>query len=169
MDPVISPYQLLIDYAWAILKANTPMLEIDYEGLVPIVPLTEEPEIIDAAGGKPYLVYGYSLDGTQPLPAQRRGAMTFVVYSSDFRDITRVVNVLNEGFGRSDESARDINRWTSTLPHFVGLRFGTVQVAFAEGGAPEDEEGGNQSGIVSINFEYYIDYTIITNLVPYTP
>ena len=158
MDEVISPYQLLVDYAWAILKANTNMTESDYDGLIPIVPLAEVPEIIDSAGGKPYLVYGYALDSTQPLPARRLGTMTFACYTTDFRALTRVLNVLSEGFGRSDLSAQDVNRFTSRFPNFVGMRFGTINISFVEGGAPEEEEGGNQNGIVSIRYEYYVDY-----------
>lgn len=165
---VIAPY-LLRSYIWKILKKNTDMDELDYTddpvnnpgGLVPIVPLAEAPEINQF--DKPYIVYGYSESPPNDLWVKRRGNMALVVYSTNFRELTQIVNTIAYTFDRADEAARDVNEYTSTIPAFVGLRFGTIQVSFVEGGSPEETEGGRQSAAVNIRYEYYVDYDIDTS------
>lgn len=167
MDPkVIAPY-LLRSYIWQILKKNTDMDELDYTldqtsgGLVPIVPLAEAPEI--SQFDKPYIVYGYSETPPTDLWAQRRGNMAFVIYSTNFRELSMITNVIMNAFHRADESARDVNAYTSTIPAFIGLRFGTIQVSFVEGGSPEETEGGRQSAAINIRYEYFVDYDVVTS------
>lgn len=162
MDKVISPVYLLRAYAWALLKANTKMRESDYNGLTPIVPVAEEPDIMEF--DKPYLVYGYALDSTGGLYARKTGSMSMAVYSANFRELTTILNVLTTAFERQDEAARDVNNFTGKTPGFVGIRFGTISVGFVEGGTPEDSEGGRQSGLINIRFEYYVDYEVSTRL-----
>lgn len=165
MNPRVSPAYLLRSYAWWLLKNNTSMKESDYGdegGLIPIVPLAEEPEI--TLYDKPYLVYGYALDSTGDLYARQRGSMSFAVYAKTFGEITTILNILSEGFGRQDESAKDINDYTSTIPGYIGIRFGTVEVGFVEGGTPEETEGGRQSGVFNMRFEYYVDYNVVTSI-----
>lgn len=170
MDPEIIAPLVLRNYIWQVLKANTDMDEEDYTidpntnpGLVPIVPLAEEPEI--SQFNKPYIIYGYSESAPDELWVKRNGNMVFVIYSTNFRELERISNIIATAFNRSDESARDINAYTSTIPAFVGLRFGFVQLSFVEGGSPEDTEGGRQSGAVNIRYEYYVDYDVQTSLV----
>lgn len=160
MDTKYSPVFLLRAYAWAVLKANTSMDESDYGNLVPIVPVQEEPELQEYS--HPYLVYGYSQNPSGTLYAEQQGSMTFVVYSNDFGDITKVLNILNTAFERMDESARDVNRFTSSIPAFHGIRFGSISVGFLEGASPETSEGGRQSGIINIRFNFFVDFNVDT-------
>lgn len=166
MDSKISPVYLLRSYAWAVLKANDSELwnEQNYDGLVPIVPLNEEPEIVEF--GRPYLVYGYAIDSTGSLYARKSGSLTFAIYDTNFRRLTDTLNILQTAFERQDESATDINNYTSLIPGFVGINFGYTSVSFAEGGSPEESEGGNQSALINIAFEYYTDYDVVTNVTP---
>lgn len=180
MDTVVSPVFILRQYAWEVLKANTDMVESDYDsnndgiGVVPIVPLAEEPELTEF--DKPYLVYGYALDGTGDLHARKTGSLSFVVYSTRFREITDILTILEEAFGRQDETARDINEWSSSKAPFIGLRFGYVRIGLVEGGTPEspgdraaETEGGRMSGLINIRFEYYVEYDVKTRLAEFTP
>lgn len=163
MDPkYIAPF-LLNNYIWKVLKLNTDMDEGDYGGLTPIVPLSEEPELTEF--DKPYIVYGFAENPTSDLPAKKRGNMSFIIYCTNFRELSTITNVIATTFDRADESARDVNRYTSTIPQFVGLRFGYIEVSFVEGGSPEETEGGRQSAAVNIRYEYYVDYDIVTSLV----
>lgn len=169
MDPKYSPVYVLRAYAWNLLKNNTTMRESDYGGLIPIVPVAEEPELTQY--DKPYLVYGYALDGAGDLYARQSGSMSFVIYSTRFGEITQILNILSEGLGRQDESAQDVNEFSDTEPAFSGMRFGHVSLGFVEGGAPEGSdarapltEGGRQSGLINVNFEYYVDYDIKTSV-----
>jgi hypothetical protein len=143
------------------------MTEKDYtidptndDGLVPIVPLAEAPEI--SQFDKPYIVYGYSETPNSDLWVKRRGNMAFVIYSTNFRELAHLTNIITFAFDRSDESARDVNNYTSTIPAFVGLRFGTIEVTYVEGGSPEETEGGRQSAAINIRYEYYVDYDVKT-------
>ena len=173
MDPVVSPVFILRQYVWELLKANTDMTEEDYEGMNPIAPLGEEPELTEF--DKPYLVYGYALDGRGDLYARKSGSMSFVVYSTTFREITRILNILTTAFERFDEAARDVNEWSSSKPGFNGLTFGYIQLGAVEGGSPEgpgdraeETEGGRMSGLVNIRFEYHVDYDVKTTLAEFT-
>lgn len=156
----IAPY-LLRSYVWKLLQENTNMKASDYDGMVPIVPLAEEPEI--QAFDQPYIVYGFSETPTADVHARRRGNMAFVVYSTNFRELSKITNILTTALNRADESAKDVNEYTSTIDAFVGLRFGFIQVSYVEGGSPEETEGGRQSAVVNVSYEFYVDYPITTS------
>lgn len=152
---IVAPF-LLRAYAWEVLKANTNLVETDYEGKVPIVPLAEREDILKY--GKPYLVYAYSEQGPVQLSARNVGNMAFVVNSTSFSTLAKVTNVLTRVFERADESARDVNEFSSTIPSFVGIRFGTITVALAQVDEPEETEGSNMQGVVNVRYEYYTNY-----------
>ena len=166
MDSKISPVYLLRSYAWAVLKANDSVLwnESLYDGMVPIVPLNEEPDIVGF--GRPYIVYGYALDSTGSLHARKSGSLTFALYDTNFRRLTDTLNTLQTAFERQDESADDINHYTSLIPGFIGINFGYTSVSFIEGGSPEETEGGVQSALINIAFEYYVDFDVVTRVTP---
>lgn len=160
MDNKITPAYLLRSYIWQLLKLNLGWTEANYGNLVPIVPVAEEPEI--SVFDKPYIVYGYALDGTGDLHARGSGSMTLVIYDANFRNLTQALNVIVTALERQDESARDVNRYTSSVPAFIGLRFGYIRIGFTEGGTPETTEGGRQSALVNISFEYYTELDVKT-------
>lgn len=162
----ISPAYFIRAYAWAVLKANMADVwdESKYGGMTPIVPVSEEPEL-DAYSG-PHIVYGYALDSTGALHARNSGSVTFAVYDDNFRRLTKTMNILQAAFERQDETARDINNFTTGKgPAWIGLRFGTVDIGFVEGGTPEDQEGGRQSALINVRFEYYVTYTNVITAV----
>lgn len=170
-DEVLHPAYVLVDYAWAVLHANMPTVwdKSKYGGMVPIVPLSEEPDLDEFSG--PHIVYGYADEGTGPLPARQGGSTTFAIYDDNFRRLTRTLNCLKEAFNREDESARDVNRFSTYFlgqngnpGPYLGIRFGHIGVAFTEGGTPEDSEGGRQSAIITIRYEYYVTTDVITNV-----
>ncbi len=175
MDVTVSPAYLLRSYAWAVLQANDPTVwdESKYGGLIPIVPVAEEPELEEFSG--PHIVYGYALNTTGSLHARKSGSMTFAIYDQNFRRLTKTLNILQTAFERQDESATDINRYTSKVGEdmdtddnprrpFLGLRFGYVALGFVEGGTPEETEGGRQSALLNVRFEYYVDYNVVTSV-----
>lgn len=162
----VIPAYVLRAYIWGVLKANDPGTwdVSNYGGLTPIVPVAEEPELSQYDG--PHIVYGYANSGTGSLPARRGGSMTLAVYDSNFRRLSKTLSILEHALGRRDETARDVNRFSTNRSPFIGLRFGYIAVGFVEGGTPEDTEGGNQSGLININFEYYTDHEGIITQIP---
>jgi len=159
MDTVVSPAYFIRLYAWEVLKRNMGDVwdEENYGDLVPIVPVAEEPDLSEFTG--PHIVWGYASDSTGRLFAQNGGSVTFAVYDDDFRRLTKTMNILQAAFERQDETARDINKYsTSKGGAFIGVRFGSVWIGFVEGGTPEDSEGGRQSALININYECFIEY-----------
>jgi hypothetical protein len=170
-DLTLVPAYVLRSYAWAVLQANDPETwdESKYGDLLPIVPVSEEPDIEQYAG--PHIVYGYVESSTGDLVAQTTGSVTFVVYDQKFRRLTKTINILKEAFGRKDDTATDVNRFSGaydpsnseTYP-YLGITFGTIYIAFIEGGAPEETEGGRQSAIVTVMYTSQTEYKIKTRV-----
>lgn len=167
----VNPAYILVDYAWAVLSTNHPndWSRDNYKGLVPIVPLGEEPELNEFT--HPHIVYGYAESPTGPLHARNGGSMTFVVYDQKFRRLTKTMNTLRVAFERQDETARDINNFSTYYlgesgepGPYLGIRFGWVDVGFVEGGTPEETDNGRQSASINIRYEYYVDYDVVTSV-----
>lgn len=183
MNPIYGPEHIIRSYAWAVLKANIAGLnESQYGGLMPIVPVSEEPDI-EKYGGF-HIVYGYNLAHSADLNQMHRGSLTFVVYESDYRKLSQILTILTTAFEQEDESAKNLNDYSTQVTTkfvpgqpaadgnpatiadqpFVGIRFGTVSMNFVEGGTPETAEGGDQSGLLSISFTYFVDYDVKVKL-----
>jgi len=163
-DKVVQPVFALIDYTWAVLKANDPEVwqETKYGGLIPIVPLNEEPELTEFDG--PRIIYDYSTMDPGTLYARSRGTVSFAVRDFNYRRLTRTLNILTEAFGRLDESARDVNDWLDRNKVRVNfdVSFGSISVPFVESGTPESEEGGMMVGVIGLEFDYFTEYQIVT-------
>lgn len=164
----VAPVYVLIDYAFAVLNANDPNTwdTAKYGGLMPIVPLNEEPELTEFPG--PRVIYEYSISDTGTTPFRGRGSVTFAVRDHNYRRLTRAMNILGESFGRLDETARDVNDWADRLagrvdsPVDFDISFGYIRQSFAESGTPAEEEEGPMVGVVSISFDYFAEYVINT-------
>lgn len=171
IDPTMSPIYALRLYVWEVLKRNdnTVWDLSKYGGMIPIVPLGEKPELDQYTG--PTIVYGYALSQMNDLPAIKTGSMTFALYDQNFRRLTKTMNILQTALERKDETARDVNKFTSqysprndgNIP-FAGLSFGYISMGYTEGGLPEETEGGRQSAALNIQFQYFVDYSVITDV-----
>lgn len=153
-------------YAWGLIKANCGLSETDYNGIIPITPLSEAPDLTDQAN--PIFVYGYDDSFSNDVVARKDGSMTFVVYDQNFRRLTKIMNTLLSGFGRWDDAATDVNKYLDSLAYFKGITFQEIHCALLEGGIPEESEGGRQSAVITISFCYTVEYDIITSLPPLT-
>ena len=166
----ISPVYVLRLYAWALLQANDndTWNTTEYGGLIPIVPLNEEPDLSEFDG--PRIIYDFSLSESSPSYYRGRGTMTFAVRDHNFRRLTKTMNILQAAFERHDESARDVNDWSQVYldgdpqnpTDGIDVSFGSIRVGFAESGTPEEEEGGFMVGVVSINFDYFVEWDVNT-------
>jgi len=150
---------VLNGYVWALLKANTSMLESQYGGKTPIIPSNQEPEF--TAYNLPFLVYGFADDPSHENLAQRSGTLVYAIYATSQTDINKIYNIIAEDLGEYDISAHRINAWT-TVPtnyaNFSGCRFGSINVAFGEGPSPVDQEGGRQAANLTLRFNYVPTY-----------
>jgi hypothetical protein len=161
-DPVVSPVYVLRQYVWKVLKQNMPDVwdENKYGLKIPIVPLAEETDL--AAYPGPKIIYEYTVTDPQDQWYRGRGSMSFAVLDSDFRRLTKTLNILEHALGRLDETANDIN-WSMMGSGFEGqVGFGYVGVQFVDGGSPEQTEGGNQIGVLNIRYDYFVNYDVST-------
>ena len=164
----VTPVYCLRFYAWQVLKANMPDVwdEENYGGLVPIVPLAEEPDLAEFAG--PKIIYEYTLLDQGNIDYRGRGSWSLAVRDTNFRRLTQTLNILQAAFGRFDESARDIDKYIDQTPLAGMVGFGFTAIGFLDGGTPESAEGGVQVGVINIRFDYFLDYidviTDVTNL-----
>lgn len=162
-DPIIVPPFVLRQYVYAVLKANdTAWNETNYGGKIPVVPLGEEADLEQYSG--PTAIYEWTdLRAEGTLYARGRATMTFGVRDTNFRRLTRSTNVLREALGRFDESARDINEYLALRgAPWNEFGFGTVSIGFIDVGTPAETEGGEMVAIVSIDFDYFVDYDVNT-------
>lgn len=165
MNPEVDPSLIIRSYLWAVLKINEPAVwnESNYGGLVPIVPLGEEPELSQFAG--PHIIYVHNQSPNDG--ARSHGGMTIVIADNNFRHLVKTMNIIKHALDRSDESARDVNHFSSnhtvgsTKP-FLGLRFGTIRTVYTEGPEPPETEGGRNSAAIDIDYEFYTDYSVNT-------
>jgi hypothetical protein len=174
MKAEVHPAHIIRSYAWKLLNNNQPFdwTTSNYGGKIPIVPLSEEPDISEYSW--PYIIYGYAYDPNNRLYARKTGSMTFAIYDQDNRRLGRTMNTLVTAFEREDEAARDVNRYTDMLRDgtvagsqqnsgFQGLTFGYISMNYVESGVPEETEGGRQSALISLRYEYHVDYDVTTD------
>lgn len=163
-NPEVSPIYALRFYAWAVLQRNAPetWASANYGGMVPIVPLAEEADLAEFSG--PKIVYEYTLLDPGDTPYRGRGSFSMAVLDTNFRRLTKTLNILEAAFGRLDESAADINKYMESTPLATQVGFGYTQVAFVDGGTPESSEGGNQIGVINVRFDYFVDYEVVTDV-----
>lgn len=171
VDPTLSPDYIVRRYVWDLLRTNMPETwdAAEYGGLIPIVPLSEEPELEDFSG--PHIVYGYQMDTVGNYYPVRSGSITFAVYDDNFRRLTKTLNVIQAAFERQDDAARDVNNYSTAYAVdsnkvFLGIRFGCFEIGYVEGGTPEYQEGGRQSGLINIRFDFLTTYNVTTAILP---
>lgn len=160
-DTRVAPVYVLIDYVYEALAADNPdWNKNNYDGLIPIVPLSEEPELTEYDG--PKAIYEFAMSQRGSMYYRGQGSVSFAVRDSNFRRLTRSLNVIDNVLGRMDDSARDVNDfvdWLKTTKNIdFDVSFGNIRLSFIESGTPETEEGGPQVGVISVLFDYFVEY-----------
>ena len=158
------PVNVLNKYVWELLKINLGLTETDYadadvSARVPITPSGQDAAFV--AIDKPFLVYGYSEDGTPDLYARYTGSLSYAVWSTSVAEINSILNVIRTAMERRDESAGAVNRWSSKPGSTnIGIRFGDISIGYLEGPSPEESDGGRQAGIITLRYQYFVDYDV---------
>ena len=145
-------------YTWELLKANIGWTEVN--GMIPIVPLGDEPRLSDS--GKSYIIYGYAEQAPGSTKEVRTGSLTYRIIARTFAELGEITNVITAGFEELDRSAHRVNLWSSNYSGgaFIGIRFGTLEVTYIEGGEPADQEGGPVDGLLNIEYSYIIERNV---------
>lgn len=139
-------------YIWDLVKNNVAGQGV-INGLIPIVPLEDEPDLADS--GKSYFIYGYTENYRNNFPI-RNGAFSLRIVGRDFNELSHITNVLNVAFEDCDLAAANVNSWSSDFApaDLKGITFTSVELAYVDGGSPGEAEGAKSEGIVTLNYEY---------------
>lgn len=154
---VVPPYAI-IDYVWDLLKLNTSMKLSDYNGRIPVIPSSQQPEFTDL--DKPFIVYAWSETPTTDMYKHRSGQISFAIYGKSDREISKISNIVSTALGMYDDSAFNINNWKSENTSYGTIRFTSLWSGAFDGPSPESQEGGRQSGVVLIRYRYIADYQL---------
>jgi|ERR1044072_1047833 hypothetical protein len=141
-------------YIWKRIQDELGWVTSDYGGLTPITTPQQQPEF--NAFDKPYIVYGYTLQGTNTLFPVQGEVVTYTVFSTQSADIRKAVNLINSALNRFDESARDVNNYIAANGSDDNKAFDYkfIRVNQATGPEPAVTEGGRQDGSVIVSMEY---------------
>lgn len=158
MNNKILPSHILRLYTWDLLKNNTDIELVN--GLVPIVPLEDEPRL--SQSGKPYLIYGFSESNNVKDYPIKSGHLSFRVVTYTLSDMAEYLNVLSRAFEHGDQSAYHVNLFSSAVNNglFVGLKFTYIFVTYLESPTPAETEGGQLEGVINLEFNYLSHSTV---------
>jgi len=163
-NPSVAPVFVLIDYAYEVLaNADPSWNKSNFDGLIPIVPLNEEPELTEFDG--PRAIYEYTMSQRGTAYYRGQGSVIFAVRDHNFHRMARALNILDNALGREDESARDVNDFVEFLKENRSIdfdvSFGHIRLNFVESGTGEIEEAGPLTGVISVSFDYFVDYNTL--------
>lgn len=158
----------LNSYLWKLLEANLGWTKADYGDKVPIIPVSQQPEMMQS--GKAFIVYGSAIHPADHLYSLKKEAVSYMIYGPSATEVNKIVNLLTEAFARQDDAAADVNNWlvtegASRTGGYRDVHFGTIRTTMSEKAedAP-DEEGGYSAGLVLVETKYTVDNSnIITS------
>lgn len=149
----------LNSYTWKLLEANLGWTRVKDNSLVPIVPVSQQPELMQS--GKAFIVYGSAIHPADHLYQLVKEAVSYTIYSTSATEVNKVVNLLTETFARQDEAAADVNDWLAIEEagrnKSRNIHFGTVKATMSEKAedAP-NEEGGYAAGLVLVETRFTV-------------
>lgn len=141
-------------YIWKRIQDELGWSAADYGNMTPITTPQQQPEF--NAFDKPYIVYGYTLQGTNTLFPVQGEVVTYTIFSTQSADIRKAVNLINSALNRFDESARDVNNYlyANGSDDNKAFDYKFIRVNQATGPEPAVTEGGRQDGSVIVSMEY---------------
>lgn len=144
-------------YLWTKLKSNNIFDENAYyadnlkEALIPIIPVQQAPEMNQFLSGKKHIVYdkiGLSYEDNWLICCEQ---ILFTIYATEMSDIVEIRNFMTDEFRRTDQSARDVNRWSGISDKF---KFHTIFIADISPTAPSEEIQGFLAADVILEVKY---------------
>lgn len=142
-------------YLWHMAKTELGWSENDYGGLVPVVPVQQQPELNSVTG--PFVIFGQAFDAVSPMHMLQTETVAFTVFSHNISDINKLTNLMVFNLKGYDESAERVNHWVSTLSASHPARyfdFKIIRVAGASGPQPSLQEGGRHDGNIVLKATY---------------
>lgn len=132
----------------AYLTAGSPV-----NGLRPIIPSQQVPELNNVEGGAPYIVYTYTLTGAADSWWMLADNIVYTIYDNDEARLRRIQNYLNHLLRRIDHTAEEINAFLGDSE--FDIKF--IAVTGGSGPDPFTAEGGRQAVMLTFRIEYTVD------------
>jgi hypothetical protein len=147
-------------WLWAELQAEGILSSSDYNitglgAIVPIVPVQQQPELMDKIGGKPFITYDFVTEYVESgLWIINCEQILFTVWCDNFATATKIKNLMIDMFRRQDDSARDLNAAATT-----DLAYLNVTIISNSWTTAERSDNGRQSFDMVIEVKYVRDLT----------
>lgn len=146
----------LNSYVWKLLESNLGWTKSNYKGIVPIVPLAQQPELLQI--GRAFLVYGSNSQQATHLYALKGESVAYTIYATTVVEANKIAQLLTDAFERQDVAAADVNDWLYTEQQATGnnrgVSFGSIRTTLAQKAEPADEEGGFVASFVLLDVRY---------------
>lgn len=142
-------------YIWHRIKEEFAWSEDDYDGLIPMVPVQQQPELNSQSG--PFIVFGSAFDPISPMWLINSETVAFTVFSRDESDINKVTQLVVDDLKRFDEAAAKINTFIDSLaPSHPAkdIDFKSVRISGASGPQPSIQEQGRKDGNIIVKAQY---------------
>jgi hypothetical protein len=157
----LSAHYEVIKYLWQELKTEGLMLANDYKttefpaGIMPIVPVQDQPQLANAVGTKPYIVYDfYRYPAGGDNYWTKREELTFNIYCPDINKIYAIGNLITEKFHRMDLSAAALNKFVGPTSTFI---FHCSEIQDFQTYLATRSEGGRDIGEITVCYDYTRD------------
>src|SRR6478752_3536798 len=79
-------------YLWYKAKTELGWSTDNYGGLIPVVPVQQQPELNSSTG--PFVVFGQAFDAISPMHLLQTETVAFTIYSQNIDDINSLTNLL---------------------------------------------------------------------------
>lgn len=137
-------------YLWRAMEVNLNFNKNDYHGLIPIIPTSQQPEIMDI--GRPFIVYGSSRMPSGHLYTLRTETVSYTTYATTVSECNKIASLIADLFEMQDESAGNVNHYLSNKNYDVS--FGSIQTIMIEKPEPADNDGGFLAATVLVTIKY---------------
>jgi hypothetical protein len=143
---------------WSELQSKGILSANDYNvaglgSITPIVPVQQQPELIDKLGGKPFITYDFVTEYVESgMWIVNCEQILLTVWCDNFGTATKIKNLMIDLFRRQDESARDLNRVTT-----AGFGYLNVTIISNTWTKAERSDNGRQSFDMVIEVKYVRD------------
>ncbi len=153
---------VLNKFIWGQLKSQEFMTDIDYRGMVPIIPTQQHPAFNDMSTGTPFIVYTYVVSGYDANIWSNIEQVTYRIFGDNERQIRQITNFLIDLLKRYDWTAQEVNDWLERNSGVYPVNdnddqafdFKWVTVAGGSSPEPSDQEDGRQYSSITVRMAY---------------
>lgn len=162
MTTRIHPAHALRHYLWNAIETEGILSKADYispatpvDGLIPVVPVEEEPDLMKAiesqigVTSRPYIVYTWTKIPTGQTWFLKTHHITFAIRSTDDVKMGQLINLFESLFQDFDEAARRVNDYIALGPDaFKRFTFKVIETREMGSQGPSMVENGVKEAIV---------------------